>query len=72
DMVVEPLGTRNNGVLPPGLGLNPAIAARCQTLDFVVKMRASFPWITAGNPQAREYKEWANWLFAGLKKNLEN
>ena len=66
DFVIEPLvGTP--GILPKGLVVNPQIAAQCQTYQFQITMKATFEKITAGTSQAQEYKDWANWLFSGVK-----
>jgi len=70
DIVAEAMGATGPGVLPLGLVLQPEIAARCQTYQLQVTMQASFEWITAGNAQTQEYKDWADWLFSGLKEKL--
>jgi hypothetical protein len=70
ELIIQQLGTRSRGVLPPGFKLNAPIAARCQTFDFRVEMQALFRWVTAGNWETQEYREWANWLFGRLQENL--
>jgi hypothetical protein len=70
DFLIEPLVGTGMGILPAGLVLPSESAARCQTYQFQVTMRATFEKITAGNAQTQEYKDWANWLFSGLKDKL--
>jgi hypothetical protein len=70
DFVVEPLGATSAGVLPKGLTMAPALATRCQTYQFQITMRAIFKKITAGSWQTQEYKDWANWLFSGVRAEL--
>jgi len=70
DFTIEPLGGTGLGVLPKGVSLAPEAAARSQTYQFQITMRATFEWITAGNQQTQEYKDWANWLFSNLQDKL--
>jgi len=70
DFVVEPLAGTGMGVLPAGVTLPPELAARCQTYQFQVTMRATFERLTAGNSQTQEYKEWANWLSSRVQDSL--
>jgi hypothetical protein len=70
DFVVEPLAGTGKGVLPAGLALAPELTARCETYHFQVTMRATFERLTAGNSQTQEYKDWANWLFSGVRDNI--
>jgi hypothetical protein len=70
DFVVEPLGSTGLGILPGGLTLDPALAAQCETYQLQVTMQATFEWITAGSEESQEYKDWASWLFSGLREQL--
>lgn len=70
DFVIEPLPATGEGVLPEGLRVNPEIAAHWRTYPFQFTMRATFEKITAGNWQTEEYKNWADWLFSGLRESL--
>lgn len=70
--VIQPMGATGLGILPAGLTLQPDVAARCQTYQMQVTMQAEFEKITAGNSQTQEYKDWANWLYSGVKENLED
>lgn len=72
DFVIEPLLATGMGILPAGLVLPPESAARSQTYQFRVTMQATFEKITAGNSQTQEYKDWANWLFSGVKDTLSD
>jgi len=71
DFTVEPLLGTGMGILPKGVSTAaPEIAARCQTYQFQVTMHATFEWITAGNQQTQEYKDWAPWLFSNLQDRI--
>lgn len=71
DFTVEPLLATGMGILPKGVSaVSPEVAARCQTYQFEVTMRAAFERITAGNQQTQEYKDWANWLFSNLQDRV--
>ena len=72
DFIVEPLGGTGMGVLPPDLRLDPDVAARSETFQFQITMRGTFERLTAGNSQTQEYKDWADWLFAGVKDKLSD
>jgi hypothetical protein len=70
DFVVEPLGATGLGVLPNGVHLDLQLAAQCETDQLKVTMKAVFEKFTAGSSESSEYKEWADWLFAGLQEKL--
>jgi hypothetical protein len=71
DFVVEPLVGTGMGILPKGVSATPGISsANYQTYQFKVTMQAKFEWITAGNQQTQEYKDWANWLFSNLQERI--
>jgi len=70
DFEVEPLLGTSIGVLPKGVVLTPELAAKCESYQFQVTMRAKLEKITASNWQTHEYKDWANSLFSGLRDNL--
>jgi hypothetical protein len=72
DFIVEPLGGTGLGVLPSGVQLDPKIAAVCETYQLKVTMDAVFKKFTAGSSESSEYKEWVNWLFAGVKERLSD
>jgi len=70
DFTVEPLLGTGMGILPKGVSVAPEAVARCQTYQFQVGMRATFEWITAGNQQTQEYKDWAHWLSSNLQDRI--
>lgn len=71
DFTVEPLLATGMGIFPKGVSVTePEVAGRCQTYQFQVTMQAAFEWITAGNQQTREYKDWASWLFSNLEDRM--
>ena len=70
DFTVEPLLATGIGVLPNGLVLAPEMAARCQTYQLKITMKATFEKITAGNAYTQEYKDWAAWLFSNLRDSV--
>jgi len=77
DFVVEPIVTTGTGEppigwLPPGVRLAPELAARCETYEFQITMRATFERVTAGNSEAQEYKDWADWLFSRVRDELSD
>ena len=72
DFIVETLGATGLGVLPNGVHLQQQVAAQCETDQLKVTMKARFEKFTAGNAESAEYKEWANWLFAGLQEKLSD
>jgi len=68
---VEPLLATGLGIFPKGVSAAaPEVAARCQTYQFQVAMRATFEWITSGNQRTQEYKDWARWLFSNLQDRI--
>jgi hypothetical protein len=70
NFVIEPLIGTGPGILPKGLDVDPQLAASCETYQFRITTQARFEKITAGNSQTQEYKDWAAWLFAGVKDNV--
>ena len=71
DFTVEPLLGTGSGVLPKGVSAaSGTVAANNQTYQYKVTMLAKFEWITAGNQQTQEYKDWANWLFSNLQERI--
>ena len=72
DFKVESLGSTGLGVLPKGVELDPELAAVCETYQLKVTIKAVFKKFTAGSSESSEYKEWANWLFAGLQEKLSD
>jgi len=71
DFTVEPLLGTGLGILPKGVSATqPEVAARCETYQFKISMLATFEWITAGNQQTQEYKDWAAWLFSNLQDRV--
>jgi hypothetical protein len=71
DFVVEPLLGTGSGILPKGVSAaSGTVTENNQTYQYKVTMLAKFEWITAGNQQTQEYKDWANWLFSGLQERI--
>jgi hypothetical protein len=71
DFTVEPLLGTGLGILPKGVSTTPPEeAARCETYQFRITMLGTFEWITAGNRQTQEYKDWVAWMFSNLQDRI--